>query len=375
MEEITYSLIINKGTDEGFESYLLDKEYFLKGVSNLLKPPKKVFLGLGDFLEVGDYTKLLDSIFFDEDGTLFENILDKNNRKIAEDENIPLSFFKMAVYFPDFLLKSVPTFCASVIGKKSRLFPGAENFVKHIKKFDPTVLSAMPHEIAIEFMRRVGLDDSKLIATQYLTQKEGNHDVYAGGVKRFVSGERKSLEIERTLAMKGLKDEDSVYIGSGEAGLRTFSTVNSIAFNTPSSIAAHSRISVYGSSVESLLVLFNFNGELDSYLMQESMEEYLPSLVVFSDQGEKPEELLEIEMEHLLLQNNIIGQRIEYLGESFASVERDIDITLGGSFVNMEEVRYMIGKRLQVYKDNPMSLLKQIYRIARQRKNFSLLEI
>ena len=70
-----------------------------------LKKPKKIFLGMGDFLEVGDYSKLLDSVFYDEGSVHFEKILDKNNRKIAEMGNIPFSFFKLAVYYPEFLLK------------------------------------------------------------------------------------------------------------------------------------------------------------------------------------------------------------------------------------------------------------------------------
>lgn len=372
MQEITYSLIINRGIEEGFENYLLNKTDFLREVGKLLKPPKKVFLGLGDFLEIGDYSKLLDSIFFDDDGAKFENILDENNRKIAEEGNIPISFFKMAVYFPDFLLKNVPTFCASVIGKKSRLFPGAVNFIKNISQYDPTVLSAMPYEIAVEFMRRIGLDDSKLIATEYLTKQEGNHEVYAGGVKRFISGDHKRLEIEKTLVEQNLKDEDSVYIGSGEAGLTTFSSVNSIAFNSSPPVTGKSRISAYGSSLESLLVLFNFDGKLNPFLTQDNIEECLPSLVVFSHKHEKSDELLEIEAEHLRLQNSIVGQRVEHYSESYASVEREIEITLGGSFVNMEDVRAMISKRMKVYKENPIDLLKQIYKISQQRKLFSV---
>ena len=128
-----YSLVINKGLAEGFELYEMEKKEFLRETSKLFKRPKKIFLGLGDFLEVGDYKKLLDSIFFDEEGARFENILDKNNRKISEEGNIPFSFFKIAVYFPDFLLKEVPTFCVSVIGKKIQAFPRRREFCKVYK--------------------------------------------------------------------------------------------------------------------------------------------------------------------------------------------------------------------------------------------------
>ncbi|MDR3237593.1 MAG: hypothetical protein LBT84_03735, partial [Spirochaetia bacterium] len=169
--EIKYSLIINKGKEEGFEHYVLDKASFIAKTAKLIKRPRKVFLGLGDFLEVGDYKKLLDSIFFDDDGYKFENILDKNNRRLSKEGNIPFSFFKMGVYFPDFLLKNVPTFCVSVIGKKSRLFPGAEVFIKYVKEYDPTVLTAMPWEIAVELMKRLDLDESKLVATEYITKQ------------------------------------------------------------------------------------------------------------------------------------------------------------------------------------------------------------
>lgn len=371
-EEIKYTLVINSGAEEGFEVREMEKKEFLREASKLLKKPKKVFLGLGDFLEVGDYKKLLDSIFFVEEGARFENILDRNNRKVAEEGNIPFSFFKMAVYFPDFLLKDVPTFCVSVIGKKSRLFPGAENFIRFIKEYDPTVLSAMPYEVAVEFTRRLGLPEKNVISTEYkITKDASNHDVYAGDIQRFISGDRKSLEIEKTLGGLGLQDDDSVYIGSGEAGIKTFSHVNSIAFNPPATIASQSGISLYGSSLESLLALFNFEGELDVIFSSSAWEEFIPSLIVVSNKKGKSSELIELEHRHLTLQNNIIGQRMEHSGESYTSVEREIEITFGGSFVDMDEVRRMISERMAAYLDNPQELVKEIYRIARQRyKNF-----
>ena len=372
IKEQKYTLIINKGPADGFEVREMDKKDFLAETSRLLHRPKKIFLGLGDFLEVGDYKKLMDSIFFDKEGVLFENILDKNNRKISEEGNIPFSFFKLAVYFPDFLLREVPTFCVSVIGKKARLFPGSVNFIKYIKEYDPLVLSAMPYEIAIEFVKRVGLGDKNLISTEYRIKKNEKHkDVYAGDIKRFISGDRKSLEIEKHLGGLDLRNEDIVYIGSGESGVKTFSQVNSVAFNPPSNIASESRLTLYGSSLESMLILFNFDGELDGVLSSSPWEEFIPSLVVYSAQKGKSRELLKLEYEHLVLQNNIIGQRIEHSGDSYASVEREIDVTFGASFVDMKEVREMISKRMHEYKDNPQELVKEIYRIAKQRyKNF-----
>jgi hypothetical protein len=367
-DEETYSLIINKGREEGFEHYRLNKASFIAETSKLIKRPKKVFMGLGDFLEIGDWKQLLDSIFFDDDGSKFENILDKNNRKISEEGDIPFSFFKMAVYFPDFLLKNVPTFCVSAIGKKSRLFPGAEPFIKQIKKYDPTVLSAMPVEIADEFVKRLDLDKSKVLATEYTTVKDtAKRDVYAGGIKSFVSGDRKNLEIEKSIVAFDLEEDDVVYMGSGESGIKTFSAVNSVAFNTAPSVAAHSRIAVYGSSLESLLTIFNFDGEFDSLLLSPQLEYSLPSLVVVSRKAGINDELLAIEAEHLTLHNNIIGQFLEHSGVSFQSVEREIDITFGASFVNMEEVRSMISQRMKAYRENPLELVKEIYYIAKQR--------
>jgi hypothetical protein len=123
-----YTLIENHGNGRPFEIRSLGKNEFLQILPSLWKEPKKVFLGLGDFLEIGDYSTLMDNIFFDTEGIKLENILDINNRKISLQGGIPYSFFKLAVYFPDFLLKDVPTSCVSVIGEKSRLFPGAEIF-------------------------------------------------------------------------------------------------------------------------------------------------------------------------------------------------------------------------------------------------------
>ena len=366
----SYDLIYNFGKEKGFEKCSFEKKDFLRETAKLIKEPKKIFLGLGDFLEIGDYNKMMDSVFFDEDGVKFENILDSNNRKISLEGNIPFSFFKIAVYFPDFLLKDVPTSCISAIGEKARLFPGAENFVKNIKKYDPLVLTAMPHEIALEFVKRVGLGEENLIATSYKIKKDRlNRDVYAGDINRFISGNRKSIEIERFMNEKSLRDDEVVYIGRGEAGVRTFSTVNSIAFNPSKNIIPESRITVYGSSLESILILFNFDGSLTRHLASDIAEGFLPSLVVFSDVKEKSDELIELELHHRRLQSNIIGQRIEHAGESYESVERDVEVAFAGSSININEVKKIINERMKSYRSKPQDLVKKIYDITRLRYN------
>ncbi len=368
MAEIEYTLVINHGKEKGYELKTLDKKNFLRQTSSLLKKPRKLFLGLGDFLEIGDYNQLLDSIFFDEEAVGLENILDSVNRKLSVEENIPFSFLKLAVYYPDFLLKDIPIPCVSAIGKKSRLFLGAETFVKYIKEYDPVVLSAIPYEITIEFIRRLGLSEENLISTEYKIDKsDRKYRVYSGDINRFVSGNRKSIEIEKYMAKEDLKDEEIVYIGRGEAGVNTFSTVNSIAFNPSLSVIPVSRITLYGSSLESLLVLFNFDGELEKFLLADHVEEYLPSLVVYSDVKDKSEELINIELEHRRLQNNIIGQRIEHSEESYNTVQRDIEITYGGSTVNINEVRHMIRERMRKYKRDPDKFIREISAIAKKR--------
>ncbi|MCP4135674.1 MAG: hypothetical protein GY754_32195 [bacterium] len=372
MPEEKFDLVINRGIEEGFELRSLEKKDFLRETAALLKRPKKIFLGLGNFLEVGDFLRMIDSIFFDKESIKFEQLLDKNNRKISEDGAIPFSFFKLAVYYPDFLLKDIPISCVSAIGEKGRMFPGAMNFVSYIKEFDPMVLSALPYEIAIEFVRRVGLDDQNLISTEYKITEGGNkRDVYAGDIHRFVSGVRKSLEIEKFLSDMNCTEDEVVYIGRGEAGTRTFSSVNSVAFNPSKNIIPESKINLYGSSLESLLILFNFDGELEKYLSSQQVEGFLPSLVVFSHSKEKRDELIELELKHWKLQNNIIGQRIELSGESYESVESELEVSFTGSSINIEEVRKMISERLQRYKDNPQDIVKKIYDIARERyRNF-----
>ncbi len=374
-DKITYSLVLNHGENAGFEHLLLSRHDFIRELGTILKPPKKIFLGLGDFLEAGDYKKLLDTVFFDEGGAVLENILDRNNRMISESEDIPFSFFKFAVYFPDFLLKDIPVFCVSAIGRKSRLFPGAWQFIRHIKKYSPMVLTAMPWEVAVEFTRRLGLDDDTLVATRYATAKDSSgHEVYSGGIETFVSGERKSLEIESCLSRENLTSEDALYIGTGESGIKTFSSMNSIAFNTSSSVTSRSKISVYGSFVDSLLPLFNFNGDLDSLLMSELYEPSVPSLAVVSDGEGKNSELLELEKSHLTLHNNIAGQMMERSGDSYQSVVREMEIELGGSFVDITQVRDMISDRLGAYRDNPQKLVREIYETAKEScGNFDLL--
>ncbi|MBN2160415.1 MAG: hypothetical protein JW807_13560 [Spirochaetes bacterium] len=368
MTEDRYELIINRGIAEGFEIIRLEKRDFLNEVSRLIKEPRQVFLGLGDFLEIGDYSTLIDNIFFDTEGIKIENILDNNNRRISSEGDVPFSFFKLAVYFPDFLLKDVPTSCITVIGEKSRLFPGAETFVRFIKKYDPLVLTAMPNEIAIEFVKRVGLEDGNLVATDYKKKMDPlNKEVYAGDVNRFISGDRKSLLIEKRMHENNFKDDEVVYIGRGEAGIKTFSSVNSIAFNPFDNIIPQSKITLYGSSLISLLVLLNFNGSLDEFLENEAFEEYMPSLVVYSVEREKSPELIDIEIKHRNLQNNIIGQRIEHSGESYRSVEHEIEVVFSGSSININQVKQMVTERMEAYRNNPGELVKKIYDMAKVR--------
>jgi hypothetical protein len=372
MTDDKYELIINHSKDSGFESIKLEKRDFLKELSYLLSEPKKVFLGLGDFLEIGDYSTLIDNLFFNTEGIKIENILDDNNRRLSSEGDVPFSFFKLAVYFPDFLLKDVPTSCISVIGEKSRLFPGAETFIRFIKHYEPLVLTAMPTEIAIEFVKRIGLNENNLISTEYKKKTDKiKKEVYAGDVNRFISGDRKSLVIEKYMHEHDLRDNEVVYIGRGEAGVKTFSSVNSVAFNPFDNIIQQSRITLYGSSLVSLLVLFNFEGRLDEILMSESFEEFIPSLVVYSPVKEKSPELIDIEIRHRNMQGNIIGARIEHSGESYKSVEREIEVVFSGSSININQVKQMVTDRIEEYRRNPGELVKKIYDIAKVRyKNF-----
>ncbi len=367
-----YELIINHSRQKGFESISLDKRDYLKEASYLLKEPKKVFVGLGDFLEIGDYSTLIDNIFFDTEGIKIENILDDNNRRLSTEGEVPFSFFKLAVYFPDFLLKEVPTSCISVIGEKSRLFPGAETFIRFIRAYDPLVLTAMPQEIAIEFVKRVGLNEDNLIATDYKKKQDKiNKEVYAGDVNRFISGDRKSLIIEKYLHENNLRNDEVVYMGRGEAGVKTFSQVNSVAFNPFDNIIPQSKITLYGSSLLSLLVLFNYNGAFNDFLLSDEFEEFMPSLVVYSSAREKSQELIDIEVQHRNMQNNVIGQRIEHSGVSYKSVEREIEVVFAGSSININQVKQMVTERMEEYRKNPGDLVRKIYDMAKLRyKNF-----
>ena len=187
-DEKTYELIINNGLDAGYERFTLNKKAFITETSKLLTRPKKIFLGLGDFLELGDYNNLIDAVLLDQDVTKLEGIIDKNNRKISEEGDIPFSFFKLAVYYPEFLFKGVPVECISTIGKKARLFPGSEVFIRHIKKYNPLVLTAILYEISIEYMKRMGLGKINLLATEYKKSLVNNKEVYSGDVIKFISG-------------------------------------------------------------------------------------------------------------------------------------------------------------------------------------------
>jgi len=366
-----YELIINNGLNKGFERHLLDKVSFIKETAKLLTRPKKIFLGLGDFLELGDYNNLIDAVLLDQDITKLEGIIDKNNRKISEEGDIPFSFFKLAVYYPDFLFKGVPVECISTIGKKARLFPGSEVFIRHIKKYNPLVLTAIPYEISIEYMKRMGLSKINLLATEYKKSVVNNKEIFTGDIIKFVSGNRRSLAIEKVMAEMDYRNDDILYIGRGEAGSNTFTSYNSIAFNPAEGILSKPKYTIYGSTLESLLMLFNYDNELEKYLMSEQYEQNLPSMIVCSNKKEKNRELVELELEHRQLQENIIGLKIEHSEDSYASLEREINVLLGASTVNISMVRNLIFTRMSKYLDDPQGLVKDIYSIARERyKNF-----
>ncbi len=370
-KENTYELIINNGLEQGYEHHILDKKSFISEVSKLLTRPKKIFLGLGDFLELGDYNNLIDAVLLDQDVTKLEGIIDKNNRKISEEGDIPFSFFKLAVYYPDFLFKGVPVECISTIGRKARLFPGSEGFIRHIKKYNPLVLTAIPYEISIEYMKRMGLGKINLLATEYKKAVVNNREIFTGDIIKFVSANRRSLAIEKIMAEMDYRTDDILYIGRGEAGSNTFTTYNSIAFNPAEGILSKPQYSIYGSTLESLLVLFNYDNELEEYLLSEQYEQNLPSLIVFSHKKEKRRDLIELELEHRQMQENIIGLKIEHSEDSYASLEREINVLLGASTVNISMVRNLIFARMTKYLDDPQGLVRDIYSIARERyKNF-----
>jgi len=369
-KETTYELIINNGLEEGYERRILDKKTFIKESAKLLTRPKKIFLGLGDFLELGDYNNLIDAVLLDQEVAKLEGILDKNNRKISEEGDIPFSFFKLAVYYPDFLFKGVPVECISTIGKKARLSPGSEVFIRHIKKYNPLVLTAIPYEISIEYMKRMGLGKINLLATEYKKAVVNNKEIFTGDIIRFMSGNRRSLAIEKVMAEMDYRNDDILYIGRGEAGSNTFTTYNSIAYNPAEGILGKAKYSIYGSTLESLLVLFNYDNENEDYLMSDQYEENLPSMIVYSRKKEKCRELIELELEHRQMQENIIGLKIEHSEDSYASLEREINVLLGAS-LNITLVRNLIFTRMQKYLDDPQGLVKDIYSIARERyKNF-----
>ena len=370
-KENTYELIINNGPDQGYEHYILDKKTFIQETAKLLTRPKKIFLGLGDFLELGDYNNLIDAVLLDQDITKLEGIIDKNNRKISEEGDIPFSFFKLAVYYPDFLFKGVPVECISTIGRKARLFPGSEGFIRHIKKYNPLVLTAIPFEISIEYMKRMGLSKINLLATEYKKAVVNNREIFTGDIIKFVSANRRSLAIEKIMAEMDYKNDDILYIGRGEAGSNTFTAHNSIAFNPAEGILSKPQYSIYGSTLESLLVLFNYDNELEEHLLSDSYEQNLPSLIVFSRIKGKSRELIELELEHRQMQENIIGLKIEHSEDSYASLEREINVLLGASTINISMVRSMIFSRMTKYLDDPQGLVRDVYSIARERyKNF-----
>jgi len=365
--EKKYELIINHGIADGFERFEFNRSDFINELSRRVKRPRKIFLGMGDFLEVGDYNNLIDALLLDQEIAKLEGILDKNNRKISEESDIPVSFFKLAVYYPDFLLKDVPVEIISTIGKKARLFPGAEYFIRNIKYLSPLIFTAIPYDISIEYVKRLGLESSNILATEYKKSVVNSREIYSGDIVRFVSGNRRAIAIEKYMAEQDIRDDEIVYVGRGEAGSTTFSTYNSISFNPTKWIMGRANTTIYGSSLESLLALFNFDNELYPLLMSERFEESMPSLVVLSSVKEKRDDLVEIELEHRQLQENIIGLKMEHSEDSYGTLEREINVMLGASAVNIAAVRNMIFNRLKGFINEPQLLVRDIYNIAKER--------
>jgi len=369
-KEKNITFIINRGIKDGFVEHNLNKFDFIEKISRYLKKPKKIFLGMGDFLELGDYNNLIDAILLDNQFAQLEAILDKNNRKISESGEIPFSFFKLAVYFPEFILKDISTECISTIGKKGRLFPGAKEFIKLIREFDPLVLTAIPYEISIEYLKRLGLSNENLYSTEY-KKYDDRPKIFSGDIQRFVSGNRRIIQIEKKMSEMDLSVDDVLYIGHGEAGSNTFSNFSSIAFNPPEPIMDRSSFNIYGSTLEALAILINYDNNLKNYLLSPDFEESLPSLVVYSEVREKSDSLTRIELEHRQMQENIIGMRIEHSQDSYASLEREVNVLLGASTVNMSEAKKVIHGRLEKYFNDPNALVKDVYSIAKERyKNF-----
>jgi len=220
-------------------------------------------------------------------------------------------------------------------------------------------------------MKRMGLGKINLLATEYKKALVNNKEIFTGDIVKFVSGNRRSLAIEKTMAEMDYRTDDILYIGRGEAGSNTFTTYNSIAFNPAEGILSKPQYSIYGSTLESLLVLFNYDNELEEHLLSDQFEQNLPSLIVFSRTKGKQSELIELELEHRQMQENIIGLKIEHSEDSYASLEREINVLLGASTVNITMVRSMIFSRMSKYLDDPQGLVRDIYSIARERyKNF-----
>ncbi len=350
----------------------LTKKEFLKKTSELVKKPKKIFLGMGDFLEIGDYNNLIDAILLNNYFARFEAVLDKNNRKISESGDIPFSFFKLGVYFPEFIFKDLHVDCISTIGKKGRLFPGAKEFIDLIKEFNPLVFTAVPFELSIEYLKRLGLSQENLFSTEY-AKKDDDKNIFSGTMDRFVSGDLRIKKIEQEMKEFNYAPEDILYIGRSEAGSATFASLNSIAFNPPGSIMERSKLNIYGSTLESLAVLLNFNSTIEEKVLSEDFDQSFPSLVVYSLVQEKSPDLLKIEFEHRQMQENIIGMKIEHSQDSYASLEREINVMLGASNVNISKARKVIYSRLEKYLFDSKSLVKDVYNLALERyKKFSI---
>ena len=93
----------------------------------------------------------------------------------------------------------------------------------------------------------------------------------------------------------------------------------------------------------------------------------MPSLVVLSSVKEKRDDLVEIELEHRQLQENIIGLKMEHSEDSYGTLEREINVMLGASAVNIAAVRNMIFNRLKGFINEPQLLVRDIYNIAKER--------
>lgn len=198
------------------------------------------------------------------------------------------------------LLEGLSTEINRVIGRNTRLVPGAEIYICRLIDglgYDVTAVTAGHQEAAEEVSKRAGIE--KTIGTQL----KNSNGIYIMEIKRFIGGIHKLKHVQKILG-NGDGSYRGTHIGDSWSDVETLGGINnSIAFN-PGCIYAlrNARISAIGASKTGLIPFFDYKGKYDG----EIREEQLPQTIIIMETAKNQEHAEQLLQESRNMKKKII---------------------------------------------------------------------